>query len=221
MSSIILITVIIAASISNLFADTVVYTSGNYKMTIINNDPGFNQNTRQRCIDTYFANMPQMCSRFNNNGCTRDVVFTIDPNYNGVAYASGGNIVISAAWLRNNPQDTDVVTHEAMHVVQRYPRGDPGWLIEGIADYARFRFGRNNPAANWWLPDFDRNHHYTNAYRVTARFLVWCENRWPNIVNQLDSVMRSNTYSANSWNQFSGGKSVDQLWGDYANNPNI
>jgi hypothetical protein len=164
---------------------------------------------------------PQMCDRFNRNGCTRDVLITIDPGYTGVAYASGGAIVISATWLRNNPQDTDVVTHEGMHVVQRYPRGDPGWLVEGIADYARWRYGRNNPAANWWLPDFDRSQHYTNAYRVTARFLVWCEKRYPNIVDQLDAAMRSNSYSGNSWNQFAGGKSVDQLWTDYTNNPNL
>ncbi|CAF3713946.1 unnamed protein product [Rotaria sordida] len=164
---------------------------------------------------------PQMCDRFNRNSCTRDVQITIDPGYNGVAYASGGSIVISATWFRNNPQDTDVVTHEGMHVVQRYPRGDPGWLIEGIADYARWRYGTNNPAANWWLPDFDRNQHYTNAYRVTARFLAWCEKRYANIVNQLDAALRGNTYSGNSWNQFSGGRSVDQLWEDYKNNPNL
>ncbi|CAF3345282.1 unnamed protein product [Rotaria sp. Silwood1] len=190
-------------------------------MTLFNNDPNFHPDTRQKCIDTFFATMPQMCDRFNINSCTRDVRVTIEPGYDGVAYASGDAIVISATWLRNNPQDTDVLTHECMHVVQRYPRGDPGWLIEGIADYVRWKYGRNNPAANWWLPDFDRNQHYTNAYRVTARFLAWCENRYPNIIDQLDADLRSNTYSDYSWNQFAGGKSIDQLWNDYSNNPNL
>ncbi|UJR13660.1 hypothetical protein I4U23_000672 [Adineta vaga] len=123
MFSFIVLSIILAAGIDFLSADVVVYTSGNYKLTIVNNDPNFDQNTRQRCIDTFFATMPQMYDRFNRNGCTRDVVITIDPGYNGV-------------------------THECMHVVQRYPRGDPGWLIEGIADYARWKYGRNNPAAN-------------------------------------------------------------------------
>jgi hypothetical protein len=162
-----------------------------------------------------------MCDRFNKKACTKDVRITIDPGYDGVAYTSDDVIVISATWLRNNPQDTDVVTHEGMHVVQHYPRGDPGWLIEGIADYARWRYGINNPAGNWQLPDFDPNQHYTNAYRVTARFLAWSEKRYANIVDQLDAALRSNTYSANSWNQFAGGKSVDQLWAEYANNPNL
>jgi hypothetical protein len=38
-------------------ADVVAYLSNNYKMTIINNDPEFRQDTRQRCIDTFFATM--------------------------------------------------------------------------------------------------------------------------------------------------------------------
>jgi len=36
-------------------ADVVAYLSNNYEMTIINNDPEFHQDTRQRCIDTFFA----------------------------------------------------------------------------------------------------------------------------------------------------------------------
>ncbi len=38
-------------------ADVVAYLSGNYKITIFNNDPDFRQDTRQRCIDTFFATM--------------------------------------------------------------------------------------------------------------------------------------------------------------------
>ncbi|CAF0913249.1 unnamed protein product [Didymodactylos carnosus] len=149
----------------------------------------------------------------------KDIKITIDPSYNGVAYAGGGQIVISAAWLRNNPEDYDVVTHEGMHIVQSYNRGDPGWLIEGIADYCRWKWGVNNGRAGWSLPDFQRGQHYTNAYRVTARFLVWLERKKNgNIVKQLDTALRSNTYSGNSWNSFAG-QGVDQLWTEYSNNP--
>ncbi|CAF1186297.1 unnamed protein product [Rotaria magnacalcarata] len=215
------ILIAIAAMLGFSSADIVVYTSAGYKLTLVNDDINFQQDTRQRCIDTFFATMPAMCNRFNNAACSRDVRVTIDPKYDAVAYASGNAVVISANWLRNNPQDTDVMTHECMHIVQSYPGGAPGWLVEGIADYARWKFGRNNLAANWRLPDFDRNQHYTNAYRVTARFLAWCEQRYPNIVNQLDGALRSKTYTNNSWNLFSGGRSVDQLWLDYSINPNI
>ncbi|CAF4572814.1 unnamed protein product [Rotaria sp. Silwood2] len=147
-----------------------------------------------------------MCDRFSPNSCQRSVQSTIDPGYSGVAYTSGRIIVISAKWLRDNPQDTVVITHECMHVVQSYPRYDPSWLVEGIADYARWKYGINNPAVGWWLPNFDSSQHYTDSYRVTARFLAWCEKFYPKIVNQLNAVMRNNLYSANFWKQFASGK---------------
>ena len=160
-----------------------------------------------------------MCDRFNPNSCAHNVRMTIDPKYDGIAYVSSNGIVIGP-WISNSPGGDDVIVHEAMHVVQSYPRYDPGWLVEGIADYARWKFRINDPAAGF-LPNYDPNQHYTNAYRVTARFLGWCEKFYPNIVNDLDKAMRNNVYSADSWKQFGGGKTVDQLWIEYGNNPNL
>lgn len=163
-----------------------------------------------------------MCSRFNPISCPRQVSLTIDPKFSdAAAVALGTKIVASAAWWRDHPQDTDVLTHECMHVVQSYPRYDPPWLVEGIADYARWRYGQNNAAGGWTLPTFNHNQHYTNSYRITARFLVWCERRYSTIVNKLNTALRTNTYGANTWVQITGGKSVDQLWREYSNNPAI
>ena len=160
-----------------------------------------------------------MCNRFNPNSCSHDVTLTIDPNYGGVAQAAGNQITASATWIRNNPQDTDFLTHEAMHVVQSYPRYEPSWLVEGIADYARWKYGQNNAAGGWSLPEYASNQRYTDSYRVTARFLAWCEKRYSSIVNQLDSALRRNAYQGNTWAQITGGKSLDQLWFDYSRNP--
>jgi hypothetical protein len=55
MLKVVLILIAAVAGLSS--AETVVYVSGNYKMTLVNNDPNFRQDTRQRCIDTFFANM--------------------------------------------------------------------------------------------------------------------------------------------------------------------
>lgn len=162
-----------------------------------------------------------MCNRFNRNACPREVSLVIDPSYGGVAYASGATIVVSAAWFRDNPYDTDVLTHECMHVVQSYPTYDPWWLVEGLADYARWKYGQNNQAAGWSLPDFDAGQHYTDSYRVTARFLVWCENRYSTIVNKLNAALQANTYRPRTWVQVTGGKSIDQLWSEYSSNPAI
>ena len=134
--------------------------------------------------------------------------------------SANGAIVVSAQWLRSNPKDTDLVTHELMHVVQSYPGGQPGWLVEGIADYVRWRYGRDNNAANWALPNYSSNQRYTDSYRVTGRFLAWLERKVNgNIVNQMDTALRQNRYQNGAiWNQLAG-KSVDQLWDEYSRNP--
>ncbi|QJB31960.1 secretory protein [Chitinophaga oryzae] len=197
---------------------TVIYTSNGYKLTFTNNASGFDDATRQKFVDMYFSIYPKLLNRF-YTGATKQVTFVIDPNYNGVAYTSGTTVTYSAAWMANHPQDVDVLTHEVMHVVQAYTGGTPGWLTEGIADYVRYKYGVNNGPAGWSLPAWSSSQSYTDAYRVTARFLVWLElHVRATIVDDLNTALRNKTYSGNTWNQLTG-KSVDQLWTDYSNNP--
>lgn len=197
---------------------TVIYTSNGYTLTFTNNDATFDDAVRQRLVNTFFTVYPKMLNRF-YPGATKKVTFLIDPNYNGVAYTSGNQSVYSPAWFRSHPEDIDVVTHEVMHIVQAYTGGTPGWLTEGIADYARYKYGVNNGPAGWSLPNWSSSQKYTDAYRVTARFLVWLEGHVRStIVDDLNTALRNKTYTANTWNQLTG-KSVDQLWADYSNNP--
>ncbi|MBW8683183.1 basic secretory family protein [Chitinophaga sp. B61] len=197
---------------------TVIYTSNGYQLTLTNNDPNFSETVRQKIVDIFFTKYPQLLTRF-NPGVTKSIKYVIDPNYNGVAYTSGTTVTYSAAWFQNNPQDVDVATHEIMHIIQAYTGGTPGWLTEGIADLVRYRYGVNNAAAGWSLPAYSSSQHYTNAYRVTARFLAWLENRVnASIVTNLNTALRNKTYTANTWVTLTG-KTVDQLWADYAANP--
>ncbi len=61
-----------------------------------------------------------------------------------------------------------------MHIVQGYPGyGDarvPGWLVEGIADYARDRYGMDNAAAGWALPGKVEGAELTAATGSPVRF---------------------------------------------------
>jgi hypothetical protein len=109
-----------------------------------------------------------------------------------------------------------------MHIVQSYPRGQPGWLVEGIADYVRWKYGRDKIESGWQLPNFNPNQRFTNSYKVTARFLVWLERKIKrDIVNLLDRALRQNQYdNGKIWSQITG-KNVDQLWNDYTNNPSL
>jgi len=196
-------------------------TKKGYTIVFINKDSAFSTVTRQRMIDTYFKVYPKEAKRFNKD--TRKMVtFIIDPDYKGVAAASNGIIRVSPKWMTEHPEDIDVVTHESMHIVQAYPGGSgPGWLTEGIADYVRYVYGVNNDAGKWSLPKFDAKHHYTNAYRVTARFLVWAEkNTTKKLVNKLDYAMRTKTYKPELWKELTG-KTLDELWDEYTKNPTI
>ncbi|HEU4554045.1 MAG TPA: basic secretory protein-like protein [Chitinophaga sp.] len=197
---------------------TVIYTSNGYTLTLTNNDATFDDAERQRLVNTFFTVYPKLLNRF-YTGATKKVKFVIDPTYNGVAYTSGAVTTLSAAWFHNHPEDIDVVTHEVMHIVQAYTGGAPGWLTEGIADYARYKYGVNNGPAGWSLPAWNASQNYTDAYRVTARFLVWLElHVRSSIVNDLNTALRTKTYTGSTWSQLTG-KSVDQLWADYSQNP--
>lgn len=148
-------------------------------------------NVKEAIFETFKKVYPEIVSRFNQSS-PRDVKLTVDPNLTQCpGFACRDCITISSSWFQTHPQDTDVLTHEVMHVVQAYNFGGcPSWLVEGIADYVRNKYGLYNESANWSMPKcFSPDQHYTQGYRVTAGFLTWLENsrKYPRIIEQLDS----------------------------------
>jgi hypothetical protein len=201
---------------AGVVGDTI--THGDYTLIVVNNAPDFSPETRQRLIDAFFIVYPEEATRFNKN-TLRQVTFFIDPTYTGVAETGNGVSRFNPKWLKDHPEDIDVVTHEVMHIVQDYRHDGPGWLTEGIADYVRYVYGVNNLKSNWKLPPYRPNQSYTNAYRVTARFLLWIEkNKDQHIVDQMDAAMRDGTYTDSLWTKLAG-STVDGLWQQYANSP--
>lgn len=205
-----------------LTRDSVV--KGPYTLIFLNLDTTFARygaRVKQLMENTFFKVYPQEANVFNKNAM-RKVVFLIDPAYDGVAQTEDGTIRFNAAWMLREPTDIDVVTHEVMHIVQGYGYGSgPVWLTEGLADYARYKFGVDNAGADWTMPDYQPGQNYTDSYRITARFFVWLEEKEsPGILVKINSLLRSHTYTSNSWKQLTG-KTIDELWGSYANNPVI
>ncbi|WP_347157365.1 basic secretory protein-like protein [Pontibacter chitinilyticus] len=197
-------------------------THGPYTLVFINKDTAFAQSgdaIKQAMEAAFFKVYPQEAERFNPKTATK-VTFIIDPGYKGVAATSGDIIRFSPAWMLAHPEDIDVVTHEAFHIVQDY--GDtpgPGWLTEGITDYVRYKYGVNNAKANWSLPDYKPEQSYTNSYRITARFLAWLEKHKDNqIADKLNVAMRNHTYTPQIWVSLTG-KTLDELWQEYGRNP--
>ena len=194
-------------------------TRDGYTLIFINQDPSFDPAVKERLISTFFTVYPKEAATYNTN-TARKVTFVIDTSYKGVA-ATGNDVTsFNPQWFKKHPGDIDVVTHEVMHIVQAYPNhSGPGWITEGIADYVRYTMGVDNAGAGWKLPDYNAQQSYKNAYRVTARFFAWLEGHGhTGIVKSLDNAMRTRTYTGDTWKALTG-KTVDELWADYAANP--
>lgn len=214
-----LLFVFLAASTTASAQEPQVFKEKGYTLRFLSNDATLNSDVKARMVKTFFEVYPRLAKEYNKNAM-KDLTFLVDTAYKGVAATSDGKVVYSSHWLRIHPEDIDVVTHEVMHIVQDY--GDtngPGWLTEGIADYARFKFGVDNKGAGWSLPAYKEGQTYKNSYRITARFLHWLEMKGhKGIVRKMDAQMRAHTYSDNLWEKYTG-KDLDQLWAGYVANP--
>src|SRR5437868_2176038 len=111
--------------------------------------------------------------------------------YRGIAAAEGGRIVGSVRYFKEHPHDVGALSHETIHIVQRYRTYDPSWLVEGIADYVRFfkyepgKLGRLDPQRS----------HYNGSYRTTAAFLAYLTEKYDrDIVRKLNQALREGEY---------------------------
>jgi hypothetical protein len=216
-----LLIILTCITISVSAQQTQIFKRKGYQLTFINQDATLDTALQQKLISTFYKVYPELAKAYNKK-TLKAVTFVIDTAYKGVAETDNGKVTISSAWMHKHPEDIDVVTHEVMHIVQDYGESTgPGWLTEGIADYARYKFGVNNDAAKWALPAYKSTQNYDNAYRVTARFLVWLEAKVkPGIVKDFDKQLRSHTFTDNSW-KVATGKTVDELWKSYSESPAI
>lgn len=199
-----------------------VFNKKDYKLTFENQDAAFSPELKTKLIETFYEVYPKLAKEYNKK-TAKSVTFVIDTAYDGVAATDNGRVVFSSKYMTKHSHDIDVVTHEVMHIVQDYGHDNngPGWLTEGIADYARYKFGVDNPGAKWTLPAFKPTQSYENSYRITPRFLVWIEKGIkPNLVKDLDKQLREHTFTNDSWKKETG-KTLDELWTAYAANPTI
>jgi hypothetical protein len=89
---------------------------------------------------------------------------------------------------------------------------NPGWLVEGVADY--IRWFHYEPESLRPRPDPARA-KYTDSYRTTAAFLnyvVQAHDR--DVVQKLNTAMRAGRYNDETWKQYTG-MTVDGLWAEY------
>ncbi|MEI6780827.1 MAG: basic secretory protein-like protein [Verrucomicrobiota bacterium] len=156
-----------------------------------------------------------------SDGCTAPKQFsvTIKP-MDGVAGTGDTTVEVSADWIRSQLQHSEwneavgSILHELVHVLQQYKtRGNPGWLVEGIADY--FRWYQFEPAAHRPKLRNPARARYSDSYKTTAGFLEYVATHHDHeVVVRLNAAMRQGRYRAEIWQDFTG-QSVQELWAEY------
>ncbi|MGO4878153.1 basic secretory protein-like protein [Pedobacter psychrotolerans] len=206
--------------LSKLAAQETIKKNG-YTLSFESNDDALDPKLKKRLIETFFVVYPKLAKEYNPN-TLKSVQFFVDTAYKGVAATANGKVTYSSIWMNKHPEDIDVVTHEVMHIVQDYGNSvGPGWLTEGIADYARFKFGVDHAGAKWTLPALKPEHSYQNSYRITARFFAWIEKKVKaGTIKAVDASLRDHTYQPEIWTTLTG-KDLDALWADYVKNPEL
>ena len=168
----------------------------------------------QPTLDKWY---PQIVEMLPSDGFTAPQRFTVTfkKDMEGVAYTAGTRVVCAGPWFTRNLDGEAVgaVVHELVHVAQQYrSRSNPGWLVEGVADY--IRWFKYEPEAKRPRPNPARA-KYTDSYRTTAAFLHHLmEKQDKEIVKKFNTAMRQGRYSPDLWKEFTG-KTVDELWAEY------
>lgn len=153
---------------------------------------------------------PMICDVLGVDGFTPPtrITMTLKKDEKGVAYASGSRIVGGVMYFTDHKDDVGAFVHETAHCVQLYKgRNNPGWLVEGIADYVRFyNYEAKKPAK--LAPEKAK---YDGSYRTTAAFLDYVVETYDKeAVRKLNDTMRKGKYADSVWKDITG-KSVEDL----------
>ena len=161
----------------------------------------------------FYESYPKLIERFEKPGkpAPRGIRLVFEKGMKVPAYCSGAEIHVSVDWLTQHPEDVALLTHELTHAVQAYPPRGPSWMTEGIADYARLKYGPK-VQPGWSLPArLTEKQSYRNSYRITARFLQWLDEKHPGSVDKLHRLMQDGQFKLEAFETVTG-KSADDLW---------
>ena len=204
-------------------AEDVLSVAGKYEIVFDTSQvpeikPWVDKTLKPVCAEWY----PKIVEMLPSEGYTAPRRFTIvfHKDMPGVANAGGTRVNCAGPWFMKNlkGEAAGAVVHELVHIVQQYPRvrdrakRNPGWLVEGLADYIRWMLyepaekrRRINPARA----------KYTDSYHVTGAFLDHVvRTHDKEFVKKLNAVMRQGKYTPDVWKELTG-KTVDELWADY------
>ncbi|WP_435017837.1 basic secretory protein-like protein [Tundrisphaera sp. TA3] len=144
---------------------------------------------------------------------TQRVKLVLSNDYKGVAAAGGGRITGSVKYYKDHPDDLGSMIHETVHIIQNYrSRRNPGWLVEGLADYIRFFEFEPADAIG---PINGARARYNDSYRTSARFLAFVKEKYaPTLITEMNRRMREGRYSDEAFRELTGKdlKELDEEW---------
>lgn len=168
-----------------------------------------------RLTTLFYQSYPKLVERFENpkKPAPRHILLVLERGLKIPAYCRGATITVSIDWLQKHPDDIGLLTHELTHAVQAYPNPEPGWLTEGLADYARHLYGPKEQPG-WALPaHLSMEQSYKDSYRVTGRFLLWLDTRHPGAVDKVHRRMQDREFTVDDFRTATG-TPLDSLWED-------
>lgn len=165
----------------------------------------------------YYEIYPLIYERYHKKDSPESLQVNIrfDPKLvNNPAYTAADTITMSSDWFIKHPDDIGAFTHEMTHLLQKYYDHAPGWLIEGMSDYIRFVY-QGIAHEQFALPASMKGRSYRDAYRTTAKFLVWLNVLSPGFSDFLHHDMFYHRYSSDLFvKRF--GTDLDSLWKQFA-----
>ena len=157
---------------------------------------------------------PYLVDQLAGSNYAPPTAFTIrvDPTFDGIAEAGGTEMRLASKWFINRPDDIGILIHEVAHIIQGYPKNDPSWIVEGIADYARdYLYVDRLPTKITTVSKLE------DAYGTSAGMLLYAQKTYdPDLVLMLNVLMHRGTYTEKFWTDTTG-KSYAELWKEFQN----
>ncbi|MBW8039676.1 MAG: hypothetical protein FVQ85_06715 [Planctomycetes bacterium] len=211
--------VVVVTQAAKTYGETFEAEGGKYQITIYTSEtPDLTEWAHKELAPVLQQWYPKIVKMLPSPGYQAPgrVSITFSPNMQGVAAASGTRIRCGARWFRRQLQGEakGAVVHELVHVVQQYGRArrtnrnatrNPGWLVEGIADYIRwFLYEPQTRGAEVTGRNIARA-RYDGSYRITGNFLNWVTETYDkNIVRKLNAAAREGRYNQELWKEATG-----------------